>query len=581
MLSLVSWACANLPTPVKLQQPLEVHVTLTGVPSDMRDALTPNLPLVAYTHYRGNSVERMKILYARSLTTLKESLKPYGYYHASITSTLTQAHPNTQPMLWNAVFHVTLHAPIVIQGIHVTLQGDQNPALLALTQKPPFHLHDILNQMQYEAYQSELLNAAVEEGYLDAHFSVHELRLDTQDNAAWIVLTLQMGPRYHFGTIVFQQEKPVFNNAFLERFLNFKTQDPYRYLEVQQLQNHLNQSQYFGSVTLIPAIHRTTHTVDLKILLTEAPSQQYTLGFGYGTETKLRGLLGWQLKHIGPNGQKFSAEIQASSLYRTFTAQYIFPGQNPLLDQTVLGASQSYATLTPYTAIESTGGIEQVHQEGHWQQRYGVQVHLINYSQTAVSETHTAYLTPFAGLRYVQQAQNGYFAEGKSASLSLEGAARTVLSTNSFLKSTLQLKRAWGWGPNTSFYITSQAGMISTNNLTDLAAPIRFYAGGVGTVRGYPYLSLSPVNSQGTLIGGLYLVTGSMNLERRLIGDLSGLLFYDVGNVTESAKHLDLMQGAGVGLSWRTAVGPIQFYLSHPVHSQGNWQFDLSVGAFL
>ena len=53
-------------------------------------------------------------------------------------------------------------------------------------------------------------------------------------------------------------------------------------------------------------------------------------------------------------------------------------------------------------------------------------------------------------------------------------------------------------------------------------------------------------------------MVGSVELERRIAGNWSGAVFYDVGNAINSFGD-DLYAGAGFGVRWHSPVGPIRF----------------------
>lgn len=562
---------------------ITIQTKVTGVPPDIEKKVVDGLPLIAYKNYIQDNPERLRILYSRSINTIKESLKPFGYYHAQVSASLTR----TQPLNWQAVFNVKLGPPVRLTAVIVKIEGAGKalPELQQIITQPPLQIGKIINQFVYQSYKNQMLNTAVELGFLDASLSKHEIRIDPFNNTAKVALTLSTGVRYHFGKITFQQKQKekqkAFATAFLNRFLSIKTGDNYEYTEVQALQNDLMASQYFSDVNIHPDIQKEKHLVNLNIELTPTDSQQYTLGIGYGTETNVRGLLGWQLNRIGQYGQRFSTSIEASQLYRTFTLRYIFPGANPLTDQKVLSAGQSYTQVNPYSSLESTVGFTKIQQLGPWKASYGIQTHFLNYSLPDSANNHDHYLMPFLGLTYANTQEEGYFQSGYIISFATEGALSGLLSSSSFLKGTLNLKRSWTLSSSTSFFNNTFIGVIQTQDFEGLAVPLRFFAGGVGTIRGYDYLSLSPTNSSGNLIGGRYLFTTSFNFEQHLFSELSALVFYDAGNAFNTFSTLSLYQGAGLGLSWKTSVGPIQVYFSHPIKNPGKWHFDVSVGAFL
>lgn len=87
-----------------------------------------------------------------------------------------------------------------------------------------------------------------------------------------------------------------------------------------------------------------------------------------------------------------------------------------------------------------------------------------------------------------------------------------------------------------------------------------FRAGGDDSVRGYSYLSLGPL-VDGAVGGGSVLVTSSVELARPISASLPsvwGAVFVDAGNAVDSWGDLKPAVGYGVGVRWRSPVGPLR-----------------------
>ena len=87
-----------------------------------------------------------------------------------------------------------------------------------------------------------------------------------------------------------------------------------------------------------------------------------------------------------------------------------------------------------------------------------------------------------------------------------------------------------------------------------------FRAGGDESVRGYTFKSLGPV-VDGAVGGGKALLTTSMELARPVSAALPavwGAVFLDAGNAAASFGTWKPAYGAGVGVRWRSPVGPLR-----------------------
>ncbi|HTL48184.1 MAG TPA: outer membrane protein assembly factor BamA [Verrucomicrobiae bacterium] len=116
----------------------------------------------------------------------------------------------------------------------------------------------------------------------------------------------------------------------------------------------------------------------------------------------------------------------------------------------------------------------------------------------------------------------------------------------------------------------------------------RFYAGGLGTVRGYNYRRVGPLEA-GDAVGGESLAI--VNLEYTFpilkLDSFRGAIFVDAGQVSEDAYKFDFGETAisiGPGIKIKTPVGPVAFYYGFPIANRdtedknGRFEFSLSRG---
>jgi translocation and assembly module TamA len=110
-----------------------------------------------------------------------------------------------------------------------------------------------------------------------------------------------------------------------------------------------------------------------------------------------------------------------------------------------------------------------------------------------------------------------------------------------------------------------EAGHVVAPPGLDVPDTLRFRAGGDDSVRGYAYRSLGPT-SGGTVDSGKALLTTSVELARPLSDSLPqfwGAVFIDAGQAANRFSDLRPVVGAGVGLRWRSPVGPLRLDLAY------------------
>ena len=115
--------------------------------------------------------------------------------------------------------------------------------------------------------------------------------------------------------------------------------------------------------------------------------------------------------------------------------------------------------------------------------------------------------------------------------------------------------------------LSGQLGSIVGQSRFAIPAPKRFYAGSSTGLRGYKYLSVSPLDGRKP-IGGRSLMIGSIEPRFRIWDKLYLATFYDIGNVfSTSFPRFDkkLLRSAGVGLRYLTPLGPFRLDIGFPL----------------
>jgi translocation and assembly module TamA len=119
--------------------------------------------------------------------------------------------------------------------------------------------------------------------------------------------------------------------------------------------------------------------------------------------------------------------------------------------------------------------------------------------------------------------------------------------------------------------------------LEAIAPSRRLYAGGGGSVRGYAYRGIGPLNNEGDPLGGRSLTELSLEARIRtglLDGALSVVPFIDAGTVgLDAVPGFDQIKiGAGIGARYHTGFGPIRIDVGVPLNPGPN---DPKVGVYV
>ena len=124
--------------------------------------------------------------------------------------------------------------------------------------------------------------------------------------------------------------------------------------------------------------------------------------------------------------------------------------------------------------------------------------------------------------------------------------------------------------PSGQFLIAlcAQMGSITGQLLNFVPAPKRFYAGSSTTLRGYRYLTVSPLDGTKP-IGGRSIMVCSIEPRIRVWWEnLYFATFFDIGNVYRSTfPNLSekLLRSYGLGIRYLTPLGPFRLDIAFPI----------------
>ncbi|MGB0497266.1 MAG: autotransporter assembly complex protein TamA [Rubricella sp.] len=132
--------------------------------------------------------------------------------------------------------------------------------------------------------------------------------------------------------------------------------------------------------------------------------------------------------------------------------------------------------------------------------------------------------------------------------------------------------------------VRARGGVILADDFRDVPAPLRFFSGGGGSVRGYAPDAIGPRDVTGDPRGGLSAVELGAEMRLRFTDTLGGVVFAESGIVDDEPiidLDGDLRTGVGLGVRYFSPVGPIRADLAFPVDPRpidDDFQFYLSIG---
>lgn len=559
---------------VTLFAQINVNVVVIGIDKKLEDNVRQLLSIEQQKDHALMSEDRMHQLHKKAPQEISQALHPFGYYQADVKTELIRPSSNE----WIATYTVSLGPPLTIDEFNFIMSSEMsNDAKFhPLIEKTLSNKGNVFNHIEYEDFKASLAKLASERGYFYAKFIEHRVEIDLNSNTARIYLNFDGGVRYHFGEVLLKQN--ILDTELLKRYIPFEKGEPYTLNQMIDLQQSLNDSDYFHLVEVSheqPQINNNEIPVTVK--LTPRKPHRFSLGLGYGSDTGARAKLGWQMPLLNSSGHRLDTEARISQLGYNVGAYYRVPVFNPRTDQMIYSSSVENETTESSESTIRNIGASLKHSRGDWREAIS-----LNYQQEdfVVADINDDSILLMPSINWTRTWGNNfiYAVDGIRFDLIFRGASKKIISDTDFTQVQSSIKAISSISQSNRIIARGRLGNTWTEEFEQLPSSVRFFAGGSQSVRGYAYQSLGPVNADGDVVGGKSLMIGSLEFEHSLSAQWGLAAFYDAGNAMNNFDD-KLERGAGFGLRWKSPVGPVRIDLASALTQEGEpWRIHINIG---
>ena len=552
--------------------------SITIVTDDLKKEQKDQLLNILSVHRQRNSPyltpDYIERLYEKGTSELKKALQVFGYYKATINSTI-----NKEQTSWLIEYTINAGPAIKVGDLNIVITGSgrNDEAVRNWYQAFPLASGDTLDQQKYEQAKSSVRQILQDYGYLDGQLTAHELRISLTNNSADVVLHINTGDRYRFGDISFIQD--IFALSYLNGFLPFASGDFYQTSLLTELQKLLSQSGEFQRIEVTPQIDQTTdQQIPVRVLLVPRKPKRYSIGIGYGTDTGARARLGFQRRQITATGHRADFDVFYSQVKTEFTANYYIPLKKPASDFFNLNATRTIEDTDDLYRQTNSTSLSTVYALKTWERT--LKLTYLDESYRIGQEDETSQLLiPGIVFRYIPTSPGKLDVMQWRMNFEIKGADETVLSDTTFVQNRFTLNNRLPLIPKVALLSRADVGWSNTKDFKLLPVSQRFFAGGDNSIRGYAYNSLGPEDANGDVVGGSHLLVGSVELQYAFKPNWDIATFIDAGNAFNDG-HYETLKGAGFGFGYALPIGSLRAYAANALDKDGNpWRLHITVGA--
>lgn len=466
--------------------------------------------------------------------------------------------------------------PLAIFRICFVQNGEEKENLPAA----PISLEDLNIHIGDPATPESIINAEDTlleklnlQGYAFAKIVKRDLFADQKAQNVIVLMEVETGPLTYFGTIRISGLDRV-KESLIYKKLKWKEGDLYSPGKIEKTQEALDLSGLFRTVSITPSeepIEGDLLELDLNVL----EGKQRTIGFGLNFNNQLGPGVSaeWEDRNIFGEGQRLKFRTDLWWDWQFGNLSYLIPDfQRP--NQNLiwrLDYEQGHRKAYTERSVSLSGIIERRLNDQLSISYGGMYRHLLS-EHSERNGTFNLFKVPLQ-VRWTSVDSILDPTDGASFQLQCIPSLQFLEPQFAYSINTFTTTYYRSLTENKRFVFAAKLmlGSIAGANKHDIPPPERFYAGSQNTIRGYRYLTVSPIEEHHhhKPIGGRSLFVYSLELRSRVGKDFGLVGFWDIGNVYSDAIpdfRRRLLQSTGLGIRYYTPVGPLRLDIAVPLN---------------
>lgn len=386
-------------------------------------------------------------------------------------------------------------------------------------------------------------------------------------------MEIDSGNKAYFGITKISGTTSV-RNYFFQKKILWEAGSPFNVTDVDRTQKALEGTGLFRSVVITHGdLDPETSLLPIEIQVIESKHRSVGGGISFTTQRGIGGLAEWDHRNVRGVGERIN--IRASAWKDTQDARfsYVLPDFKQANEDLLLLAEVENESIKAYseTSFSFSGTFDRKIRE-RLRFSYGLMYKSI---YTRRSDNNGGFHLVKMPLQFRWSTANDLLDPTHGYSINLKTEPTIQLRGHPYTYYPSTYTGTWYY-PLTDRFVFAAKGVLGSiigSSRHEIPPSERFYAGSESTLRGYSYLTVSPLGDDGGRhnrpIGGRSIAVLSLEARLRLSEIVGFVAFYEIGNVFKRSvpdlNHKQL-QSVGVGLRYHTAIGPIRFDLALPLN---------------
>ncbi|HRJ51219.1 MAG TPA: autotransporter assembly complex family protein [Candidatus Thiothrix moscowensis] len=551
-----------------------VKVTVQGAGESLAENLKAFMPSLRNLQC-DSPAERVGRFIESAEEKMLEGAEAMGYYAARVHITPVQ---QANCLALNVAVQPGEPVKVTQVDVQVTGEGVDLPAFREIAAKPPYQPGEVLVHQPYEDFKTSLSRTANNLGFFDAQYLAREIRVNPDTRQAQVQVHFDTGKRYRIGQVTVAQD--ILDQKRLKRYIRLREGDTFDVEVILKQQRILEGSSFYSDVQVNSRFRDAKDgKVPVEITAERRKRYSYTGKLGYGTDTGVRVEAGMDIHWVNSKGHKIAAKGKAGVREQSAEMTYKVPLWEPEHEYTSASIGWRKSDNDDIKSNAFKLGVDYNRRnDSGWQQTVFIN-YLDETTQVVGEEATESRLTLLGARAKKTQSDDPLFPrDGWLLAAEVQGAHKSLLSDQSVLQGKVQGKYLRTLSNQGKLIVQGSAGSTLTNDLDEMPKSLRFFAGGQNSVRGYDFESIGETNDDDEVVGGKHSLTASLEYEHPLVDKWSAAAFVDAGDAFDQPADAALKVGVGVGVRWKSPLGPVRADIAVPTDDARDPHFYFSLG---
>lgn len=562
-----------------LAQEVDYRVDISASGTDgLAKRLRENSLLVSLKDKKPSTVAALRRRASGDAENFHSLLQELGYFDARVDYRLVSGEDGT-----DVLFTIEPGHQYTLSGFRLAwIGGEPEIPALDTAEKP---VGETVSADAILKAGQDRLDVLMRHGYPFPEIVERRLVVDHDDRTANVELTIDKGPFARFGDTKIEGFRRV-DPEFIERRIEWVEGEPFDIRKVNLTRRNLTRSGVIAMADIVYGAVGDDGRLPVSVTVRESKHRSIGGGVAYSTTLGPVAQVFWEHRNLFGEAEKFRARLEVGTRRYGVTADFNKPD---VLGSRKLGlevsAELSHEELEAFNrdlaAISTL-----LHYE--WTDTTVMSGGVLLEQTTIEEKGEDADDFTIAGLPLQIRFDNTDDLLDPSQGFRINAGVvpYTVLNRSvDFIEADFGVRHYLPLGERFVWANRARGAALFGASRSDIPASKRLFAGGGGSVRGYGYQTIGPLDEENDPSGGRLLVELGTEMRFMVTDSIELAAFYEGARVTrdlEAASDEDFRWGTGLGARYHTAIGPVRLDIAVPLDRRDEiddaYQFYVSLG---